>query len=577
MDRLLRVIAVLLVTAAVHSPPAWAATPSADIRQTPHNLSISGGGGDHDVKSTQEGRICIFCHTPHHATSQTPLWSRELAALNIYATYISPTLNASVEQPRGASKLCLSCHDGTIALGTLAGGVNLDTGLGLMPTDADPLRNPNLGTDLRDDHPISFAYPAAPELSDPVGWPEEVRLEEDVYLECTSCHDPHDNQYGRFLVLDSSLQQDALCIVCHEKSGWGNADSGHATGGTRYPAVAATVASQGCTSCHLSHNAPGNPYMFKAFQEEDNCYLSCHREPPYENIWGEFNASLYSHPVGLTQGVHQLDSVNGAEFVPIPAEKKHVECVDCHNPHQAGWQGAPHGDSSAMVSPATVAPDAGGPLRGVRGIDKTGTGLVDEVQYEYQVCFKCHSGLWADQFAGSGPFRPSRQYESFDQSSRFSAANPSYHPVVEDRQGDGRSLLPAFQLNMLRIYCIDCHHPHGSDQPYMLKAENKADYPAAGSSYLLCFSCHDYDYLLTPAASPVSSSVALHYDHVIDSKVACSVCHDPHGVPADQGAGVNGGAHLVNFDLNYVSGSPTFDAAGRSCSVSCHVSNPQNY
>lgn len=569
-----RAMMILLV---LWAATAMAATKSADILMTPHNLSISGVGGDHDIKSGQEDRVCIFCHTPHHAQGQTPLWSRELPELNIYATYQSPTLNASTQQPRGASKLCLSCHDGTIALGNLSDGYAVDAGLGTMPNDADPTQNPNLGTDLGDDHPISFTFPAAPELHAPASWPNEVRLEEDLYLECTSCHDPHNNQYGRFLVLDSSLQQDALCITCHDKSGWSDPDSAHRTGGTRYPSESATVAAQGCASCHRSHNAAGKPYMLKASQEEDNCFLSCHRDPPYKNIWSEFNVSLYSHPVSMTQGVHELDEVSGFETVPVPAAEKHVECVDCHNPHRAGWQGAPHGDSAPSVLPATVAPDIAGPLRGVRGVDKTGTAAVAEAQYEYEVCFRCHAGIWSDQFTGGAPFRPARQFESFDESSRFAAANPSFHPVTEDRQGNGQSLLPALQASMVRIYCIDCHAPHGSNQPYMLKEENNADYPALGSSYPLCFSCHDRDYLLSAVASPKSEVVDLHSNHVIDRKVSCSVCHDPHGVPAGKGAGPVDGAHLVNFDTNYAGGSPDYDAMARSCSVSCHSGNPKFY
>ena len=317
--------------------------------------------------------------------------------------------------------------------------------------------------------------------------------------------------------------------------------------------------------------------MLKAQQEEDNCYLSCHRDAPYRNIWSEFNVSLYSHPISATHGVHQLDSVNGFEFVPIPDVEKHVECIDCHNPHRAGWQGAPHGSSSPSVPPATVAPDIAGPLRGVRGVDKTGTSAVAEAQYEYEVCFRCHAGLWADQFTGSSLFRPVRQFETFDESSRFSTANPSYHPITEDRQGDGRSLLASYQLGMTRIYCVDCHAPHGSNQPYMLEAENNGDYPALGSSYPLCFSCHDQDYLLTPTASPKSDSVDLHNLHVINEKVSCSVCHDPHGVPASQGADSVNAAHLVNFDTNHAGVAPIYDAVGRSCTVSCHSSNPQVY
>jgi len=34
-------------------------------------------------------------------------------------------------------------------------------------------------------------------------------------VECSSCHDPHDNTYGSFLVEDNSGS--ALCLRCHVK------------------------------------------------------------------------------------------------------------------------------------------------------------------------------------------------------------------------------------------------------------------------------------------------------------------------------------------------------------------------
>jgi len=128
------------------------------IVNTPHNLSTGGGKGAHDIKSTVEGRICIYCHAPHHATSVTPLWSRQLSD-KTYDLYKPANMVATVQQPRGPSRLCLSCHDGTIALGLLSGSTVLDpslTSFSAMPREPDPRKNPDLGTDLSDDHPSSF-------------------------------------------------------------------------------------------------------------------------------------------------------------------------------------------------------------------------------------------------------------------------------------------------------------------------------------------------------------------------------------------------------------------------------------
>ena len=114
-----------------------------------HNLSTSGPG---PVKAQATSEICIFCHTPHNANPVTPLWSQALSSAS-YTSYASSTMNATVGVPQGSSKLCLSCHDGTVALGNIAGSGQLPmTGL---PTGKLTGAS-SLGTNLGDDHPISF-------------------------------------------------------------------------------------------------------------------------------------------------------------------------------------------------------------------------------------------------------------------------------------------------------------------------------------------------------------------------------------------------------------------------------------
>ena len=122
------------------------------IRDTKHNLSISGPG---PIKAATEDRICIFCHTPHRSgPAVTHLWSRSTETE--YTPYDSSTLDAAVRQPTGASRICLSCHDGTIALGAVgseAQAIVFSGGIRQMPPGPS-----NLGTDLSDDHPVSITY-----------------------------------------------------------------------------------------------------------------------------------------------------------------------------------------------------------------------------------------------------------------------------------------------------------------------------------------------------------------------------------------------------------------------------------
>jgi len=122
---------------------------SQSIVGTKHDLSIGGSKGNF---------ICEYCHTPHSAVPATPLWGRNIPGTS-YTMYDKATSSTSdipvnpSRQPDGSSILCLTCHDGTIAPG------NPDR---TIPSGSSAL----LGTDLSDDHPISFVYDNAMAASD---------------------------------------------------------------------------------------------------------------------------------------------------------------------------------------------------------------------------------------------------------------------------------------------------------------------------------------------------------------------------------------------------------------------------
>ena len=62
---------------------------------------------------------CTYCHVPHSANgNMAPLWNQTLST-STYTTYTSTTyVNKNNQQmPLGSdSGLCLSCHDGTVAV-----------------------------------------------------------------------------------------------------------------------------------------------------------------------------------------------------------------------------------------------------------------------------------------------------------------------------------------------------------------------------------------------------------------------------------------------------------------------------
>ena len=111
------VILWLVIIGASHAAPSTAMPRQSDISSTLHNLSAT-GSATRKVTSS-ESQICVFCHTPHGAnTAVTPLWNRDLS-IATYSTYDSSSIQADIGPPGDSSKLCLSCHDGTIAIGSL--------------------------------------------------------------------------------------------------------------------------------------------------------------------------------------------------------------------------------------------------------------------------------------------------------------------------------------------------------------------------------------------------------------------------------------------------------------------------
>ncbi len=175
-------------------------------------------GSAHDFQGeawNTPGRICIVCHTPHNADTTvtgSPLWNHEVTATS-FTLYASATMDATdLGQPDGVSKLCLSCHDGTVGLEAFSG-----TTTNLNNPGAAAL----LGTSLANDHPVSFTYDTSlattdGELIDPAGSPEVAGMLYGGKMECSSCHDVHNTPgFGNLLV--KSNAGSALCLTCHDK------------------------------------------------------------------------------------------------------------------------------------------------------------------------------------------------------------------------------------------------------------------------------------------------------------------------------------------------------------------------
>ncbi len=573
------------------------------------------------VKSVSGDDPCVFCHTPHNATPGPELWNHKMGT-TAFPSYTSSTLQSSVGQVTEAdsSKLCLSCHDGTIALASTVNNGDIDfvqgPGYTLPSTSSSNLAG-SAGTGFTDDHPFAFAPNLqnaeikAPAPGDP------VRLESGK-VQCISCHDPHteniDATQGSFLVKNN--QASALCLSCHATAGWtGSAHQAPpdplqdqkytSTQGAHTGYIG--VANNACESCHRPHGA-GNPQRLGKFVEENTCY-QCHNGAVTTlNVQADLKTKTYHHPADITPSIHDAAEGPAGSARPLPetsaSTPRHSECEDCHNPHMT--KAAPPG---SQPLPPAITP----PLTGTSGVSSSRV-FLNRATNEYEVCFKCHADsanrpqLADTSLAGIGFGRnPQRQLnagtpDAFNTRIELNQA-PSFHPVTRANPAAATASLRPFMIASdgtqitsrplspsSMIFCSDCHAsdtnrtlgagntgptgPHGSNIQHLLERQNLLETPpstpgASGSSvgyvvsnYALCDKCHQVDAVINAN----KDGFPLHGSHI--AQTACATCHGPHAAQ---------GQHLVDFDLSIVGASSagavnyTATTPGHgSCTLTCH-------
>jgi predicted CXXCH cytochrome family protein len=566
---------VVCATVALIAPLAHA---DMTIVNTKHNLSTSGPG---PIKALDETQICKFCHIPHQGAEKGG--NNRPTPMAAYQPYSSPTLASPPPGvPTGATRICLSCHDGTIAIGqTVRSGI-----IGMVnagPGGTIPEGGRNVGTDLRKSHPVSFH----PGLSSDIRTPppgDAVRLDATGAVQCTSCHDPHrdriDPVRGKFLV--KSNRASALCLSCHAMPAWSANNTSHQSSPKFYDASMGattphtTVSDNGCESCHRTHAAATDVHLMKGVGA--NVCMQCHNgRVGDKNIGAELNKPYTHGPVTTDLNVHSAAEGPNSPSRPLPetrsTQQRHAECPDCHNPHASYGQTA-------------MAPNVPGSLFGVWGIDRNGN-KVSPARYEYEICYKCH----ADSANKPSPPQPPETIRHAVPENnlrrQFDLTAPSAHAV----EGPGRNpnvpglVKPLTEVST--IYCSDCHAsesgpgaggngprgPHASSYRHILErnlitTDNTVESPDA---YALCYKCHQRQVLLSS-----SSGFKLHTTHVVNDRAPCTACHTWHGVSSMQGNEINN-AHLIDFDTSIVSparsGLTQYATAGSqhgTCTLTCH-------
>jgi predicted CXXCH cytochrome family protein len=423
-------------------------------------------------------------------------------------------------------------------------------------------------------HPVAVVIPAAGEFKSPGTLP----LDGSAQVKCMSCHQPHFGPAsdGTLLRLANVT---SLCTDCHTLADTATPGKHFEAAaptlwpggqyGSLLPAVTNTARQGACTNCHQPHGWPdsGNlaqdyPHLL-ADREESLCFTCHDGSPVTANIRGEI-LKAFSHPVAATSDVH-----TPGEAALVTG--RHVECMDCHNPHQAKAR-------VSLPGPSTVPRPATGPLSGAKGVNVSGA-PVAVASFEYEICFRCHGDS-----PGKPPAPTPRRFPETNVRLEFEGSYPSYHPVTAvGKNPNMPSLIGGYNTNSI-ITCTSCHNnnagpvvggagpngPHGSTQPRILERryDTVNTFPSRPAEqdpeirYALCFKCHDWDSIRG------GDSFKEHDKHIRGEDIPCNSCHDPHGS--------SGFPKLINFDTRVVSpfnGVIEYRSTGvfqGQCTLSCH-------
>ena len=129
--------------------------------------------------------------------------------------------------------------------------------------------------------------------------------------------------------------------------------------------------------------------------------------------------------------------------------------------------------------------------------------------------------------------------------------------------------------------CSECHLPHASDEPNLLKQYAPETFYASFdvTLYALCFTCHDQQLVLRAKTDALTGfrdgDVNMHYIHVnrADKGRTCKTCHDVHGsdLPNHIAASVPFEGSNWAMPIGY-----EVQANGGSCTPACHEKKSYN-
>lgn|GEM_PF-3553909 len=493
------------------------AYPSLKLRA---NLAGDGGGGPSSVTpslfdwqityvytlpATGASLTCYNCHNTHYVrTAGTSVWSMARASDpdNTRSTFAgTPT------------QFCLRCHDSAPPTAQFGAGVLVPYSVGMSEMSAYPF------------------FGGWNKTAAGAEWASGAHITttlRNMSVGCDNCHDPHASDNDRLTAFTRGQASAHSAIARDGSSTWAEENL--------------------CFGCHTSNRTP-------------NCAGGMCHTSAINAIDVEYEITrTYRHDVNSATMAGRHSDTEDADG--LGTSNRHVECVDCHDPHaaRAGVHtvgSARHGE--AVRGATGIMPSAWpGNWTAVSGEDWTPERMTgQDGDYESYVCFKCHSSYTTLPTTGG-----SGGYGGTDTALEFNPNNQSGHNVVGDAffpkttttgQGEYDGLpytfgTPDLNLNTAmgwsdvpadyddqKMTCSDCHSydgtgargPHGSSSKFLTRpyaAGQTGDWwnvtlGGWNSSNFLCRRCH------------TSRTTNTAHDEGDHATYTCGRCHVriPHG------------------------------------------------
>ncbi len=202
-----------------------------------------------------------------------------------------------------------------------------------------------------------------------------------------------------------------------------------------------------CTTCHDESDSP----QLLAIGKTKHGVTADARTPTCTSCHGDSNGHV-SNPTGAKPD-RTFDQKS-----QTPASERNAACLSCHQQDATRhlWLGSTHESRGLACSSCHQIHTANDKVRDRRD--------------QPEVCFTCHK------------------------EQRAQVNKPSHHPVLEGK-----------------VICSDCHNPHGSAGPKLMKRDSVND---------TCYTCH------MEKRGPFVHS----HEPVTED---CSICHNPHGTTTE--------------------------------------------